>query len=387
MTRSVSILGSTGSVGRQTLDVIAQHGPVKFRVAALAAGSNATLLAEQARAFNPSFVAIADEAAYPQLKTLLADCPHIKIGAGEAAVLEAARIDTDVTMAAIVGTAGLLPTMEAIKRGKTVAFASKECLVAAGPIMLKAVKESGASFLPVDSEHNAIFQVLENQNRSVIRRIVITASGGPFREWTVDAMAKATPAQALAHPVWSMGPKISIDSATLMNKALEVIEAHHLFALPSENIDVLMHPQSVVHGMVEYADGSYLAQMGPADMRTPIAVCLGWPQRIAVPGARLDLTQLARLDFHAPDTARFPALRLVRDVLKGAAADSIIFNAANEAAVAAFLDGAISYPDIVGMVERLLNDCHKPAINSLDDVIACDEDVRARFLTTLKKAA
>lgn len=372
MTRSVSVLGSTGSVGSQTLDVIAHHGPVHFNVVALAAGSNAALLAQQARAFHPRFVAIADMGQYLALKELLADRPDIEIGAGTDAVVEAAAMDAEVTMAAIVGVAGLAATMAAVARGRTVAFASKECLVAAGPIMMQAVAESGATFLPVDSEHNAIFQVLQGQDRQGVSRIVLTASGGPFREWTAEAMKAATPEQAIAHPKWSMGPKISVDSATLMNKALEVIEAHHLFAVPSAQIDVVIHPQSCVHGMVEYADGSFLAQMGPADMRTPITVCLGWPHRIATSGARMDLNTLRQLDFSVPDTTRFPALSLVRSVLAGSLADSIIFNAANEVAVAAFLARRIGFSDILDCVARMLDDGRKPAIKSLDDVLACD---------------
>jgi 1-deoxy-D-xylulose-5-phosphate reductoisomerase len=323
-------------------------------------------------------VALGDAVLLPALKSRL---PDVKV----CTVLEAAQIDADITMAAIVGTAGLAPTMEAVKRGKTVAFASKECLVAAGNLMMDAVKKYGATFLPVDSEHNAIFQVL-NSGQGV-RRIVLTASGGPFREWGAEKIKSATPEQALAHPTWSMGPKISIDSATLMNKALEVIEAHHLFAMPSEKIDVVLHPQSVVHGMVEYDDGSFLAQMGPADMRTPISVCLGWPARIESPGKRMDLDSLSRLDFSQPDSQRFPALKIVRDVLAGSPADAIIFNAANEMAVAAFLVKQIPFNGIIETVKRILDTCHKPAIKTLDDVMACDDNVRMTTQTALKKAA
>lgn len=381
MTRTLTVLGSTGSIGRQTLEVAAQKAS-DFHVVALAAGKNTSLLAAQAHAFKPQFVAIADESAYKDLKDAL---PGTKVAAGMDAVIEAAKMDADITMAAIVGTIGLKPTMEAIRRGKTVAFASKECLAAAGQMMMDAVKKHGTTLLPVDSEHNAIFQVLNNGQG--VRRVILTASGGPFREWSADEIAAATPEQAIAHPTWSMGQKISVDSATLMNKALEVIEAHHLFALPSEKIDVIVHPQSTVHGMVEYEDGSLLAQMGPSDMRTPIAVCLGWPARIETPGQRLDLAKLSRLDFAQPDTLKFPALKLVREVLAGSQAHSIIFNAANEVAVAAFLARQIGFNHIVSAVRAMLEACHKEAMNSLDDVIAYDDNVRLQTANLLKKAA
>lgn len=368
MTRSVTILGSTGSVGRQTLEVIAS-APHQFKVKALTAGKNIDLLMQQAAQFKPEYIASKDPKQITGYKTCT--------------IQEAAELDADITMAAIMGCAGLSPTMAAIKRGKTVAFASKECLVAAGPIMMDAVKKYGTTFLPVDSEHNAIFQVLQPG----LRRIVITASGGPFREWTYDQMKTATVEQALAHPTWSMGQKISIDSATLMNKALEVIEAYHLFNLPSEKIDVALHPQSTVHGMVEYEDGSFLAQMGPSDMRTPITVCMSWPNRMSTPGARMDLNKLSRLDFGTVDTKKFPSMRLVREVLAGDLADSITFNAANEVAVDAFLNRRIGFTDIVATVEEALNTCLKPAIKSLDDILAYDDNVRLVTLNRLKQAA
>ncbi|MBU6235024.1 MAG: 1-deoxy-D-xylulose-5-phosphate reductoisomerase [Alphaproteobacteria bacterium] len=387
MSRSVSILGATGSVGRQTLDVIAQHAS-KFQIVALTAGSNVDMLIQQARAFKPKFVAIADEAAYPRLKEALADMPAIAVAGGAKAVVEAACLDTDITVAAIVGVAGLVPVMEAIKRGKTVAFANKETLVAAGNIMMDAVAKYGTTLLPIDSEHNAIFQVLHGHDLKGLRRIVLTASGGPFREWSTERMKKATPEQAVAHPTWSMGQKISVDSATLMNKALEVIEAHHLFALPSAKIDVVIHPQSVVHGMAEYADGSFLAQMGPADMRTPITVCLGWPERIDTSGARMDVMALSKLEFSAPDTVRFPALRLVRQVLADAGlASAILFNTANEVAVAAFLKRTIGFCDILDNIERMLNDSHKPAISTLEDILNFDAQIRETMSETIKNAA
>lgn len=388
MSRSVTILGSTGSVGRQTLDVIAHHGRDAFSVVALAAGSNVDMLIQQARAFKPKFVALADEAGLPRLREALADMPSIAVAAGPQAVIDAAAMDAEITMAGIVGVAGLVPTMAAVKRGRTVAFANKETMVAAGSLMMKAVADAGTTLLPVDSEHNALFQALQGQDVAALKRVILTASGGPFRDWSTERMKKATPEMACAHPVWAMGPKISVDSASLMNKALEVIEAHHLFNLPSEKIDVIVHPQSVVHGMVEYADGSLLAQLGPADMRTPITVCLGWPKRIDTSGARLDFATLSKLEFAAPDTARFPALRLVRQVLAGGSqADAITFNAANEAAVAAFLKRGIGFTDILDNVERMLNDGPKPAIKSLEDALAHDADIRMRMEGTLKLAA
>jgi 1-deoxy-D-xylulose-5-phosphate reductoisomerase len=376
MTRSLTILGSTGSIGTQTLNVIAHSSADAFKVDVLTAGSNAELLAAQARRFMPRFVAMADPKYEATLRNLLSDLPSIKIGIGAQAVIEAAQHDSDITVASIVGIAGLVPTMEAIKRGRIVMFANKECLVASGSIMMDCVQRCGTTFLPVDSEHNAIFQVLHGQDKTGVKRIILTASGGPFRAWSYDDMRKATPAQAIAHPKWSMGAKISVDSATLMNKALEVIEAHHLFHLPSTNIDVLVHPQSVVHGMVEYADGSFLAQMGPADMRTPISVCLAWPKRMQSPGARLDIMALSTLDFSVPDITRFPALGLVRDVLEGTVSDSIVFNTVNEMAVDAFLRQKISFTSILDNITQALDAGHHADIKTLHDVLAFDLHLR-----------
>ena len=383
MSRSVSILGSTGSVGTQTLDLIAHHAG-DFHVVALSAYTNADLLIEQALQFKPKFVAIADESKVAQLRSAL---PGIDVEGGAQAIIHAGEMDADITFAAIVGMAGLLPTMAAIARGKTVAFASKECLVAAGPIMMQAVQKSGAILLPVDSEHNAIFQVFDTKNAGAVRRITLTASGGPFLNSSIDQMRAATPQQALKHPTWAMGRKISIDSATMMNKALEVIEAHYLFNQPSDKIDIVMHPQSIIHSMVEYDDGSVLAQMGASDMRTPLAVCLGWPKRIETCGQRLNIQSLSNLTFQAPDLKQFPALKIVRDVLKGGLPQSIAFNAANEIAVAAFLAGQIGFLDIVGAVGAAVENCPSVAINTLEDVIALDSRIRETTLSSLKIAA
>lgn len=384
--KTVTVLGSTGSIGRSTLDLIAAHKQ-DYTVTALTGGRNVEALAKQAREFSPGFVAIADETAYAGLKDALADLPHIEIAAGDDAVTHAATLGAQWTMAAIVGVAGLPSTLAAIRAGKTVAFASKECLVAAGTLMMDEVRKSGATLLPVDSEHNAIFQVFDNANRSGIERLVLTASGGPFLNWSLDDMRMATPEQAVKHPNWSMGAKISVDSASMMNKALEVIEAHHLFALEHEKIDVVIHPQSTVHSMVEYADGSFLAQLGPSDMRTPIAYCLGWPQRIMTSGPRLDLAAMSRLDFMKPDTGRFPALALVREVLDRAPSAAIAFNAANEVAVDLFLQKRIGFTDIVSSVARVLALTPDGTPVTIEEVAMVDAKARIDAQEALKKAA
>lgn len=384
--RSISILGSTGSVGRQTLDLIAHHVG-KYKVGALSAHSNVDLLAMQARVFKPELVAIGDESLLPILREKLAEYPNIEVMGGHEGVRAVGAYDADCCFAAIMGMAGLLPTLDAIARGKTVAFASKECLVSAGSLMMEAVKRAGTTFLPVDSEHNAIFQVFEAQNRKGIERLIITASGGPFLGWTREQMRYVSIEQALAHPTWSMGRKISIDSATMMNKALEIIEAHYLFDMPSEKIDVLVHPQSIVHSLVEYADGSVLAQMGASDMRTPLSYCLGWPERIETCGAKLDLTTMGTLNFIEPDLVRFPALSIVRDVMAAGQAEAITFNAANEVAVAAFLDGKIGFPAIVNMVEKMLQSVPRINITSIEDVMELDEKVRVNTNAALIEAA
>jgi 1-deoxy-D-xylulose-5-phosphate reductoisomerase len=382
--RSVTILGSTGSVGDSTIDLLAR-APGQYRVVALTAQKNAKKLAAQALRLKPKFVAISDEAAYAELKDLLAGT-GMRIAAGPEAVCEAGAMSADWVMAAIVGAAGLKPTLAAVRRGAIVALANKECLVCAGAMFMAEVATHKATLLPVDSEHNAIFQVFDFDQPDQVRRIVLTCSGGPFRTWTRAEMARATPQQAVAHPNWSMGRKISIDSATMMNKGLEVIEAHHLFGLGQDNIDIVLHPQSVVHSMVEYKDGSVLAQMGSPDMRTPIAFALGWPNRIDAPAERLDLARLGSLTFEQPDPLRFPALILAREALKAGGSAPTVLNAANEVAVGRFLAGEIGFLDIAATVERTLATVPAHAMSTFDDIMAIDAEAR-RIAQSLKPIA
>ena len=382
--RSVTVLGSTGSVGTQTVSLL--HAPERFRVRALVGGRNAALLAEQARALRAELAVVNDEGAYPALKDALAGS-GIACAAGPDAVVDAAAMDADWTMAAITGAAGLPATLAAIRRGRAVALANKEALVSAGDVMLRAVQAAGAQLLPVDSEHNAIFQSLADGNRDAVERIVLTASGGPFRNASVEEMAAATPEAALRHPVWSMGAKISIDSATLMNKGLELIEAVRLFALAPEQVDILVHPQSVIHGMVCYRDGSVLAQLGSPDMRVPIAHTLAWPERMATVAPRLDLAQLGRLEFAPPDPARFPALRLAREALQAGGGGPTILSAANEVAVEAFLARRIGFLDIAATAERVLARLGAPALDDLDTVIALDQAARRAAAQIIARAA
>jgi 1-deoxy-D-xylulose-5-phosphate reductoisomerase len=374
MTRHVTILGSTGSVGRNTLELVAAE-PQAYAVEALVALKSADALAAQARAVGAKIAVIADTDKYGALKAALSGS-GIEAAAGPSAVVEAAARPADWVMAAIVGAAGLAPTLTAVERGACVAIANKEVLVCAGQLVTAAAKKYGATLLPVDSEHNAIFQCFEIDQSHAVERIVLTASGGPFRQRPISAMANVTAAEAVAHPNWRMGAKISVDSATMMNKGLEVIEATHLFALRSEQVDVVVHPQSVVHGLVYYKDGSVLAQLGSPDMRTPIANTLGWPKRISAPSPRLDLAALGQLTFEAPDPERFPALRIAREALEEGGAAPIILNAANEVAVAAFLDGAVGFLDIAAIVEESLNTLDRPTISALEHVYDADRAAR-----------
>lgn len=370
MTRRLSLFGATGSVGQSTLDLVRRDGEA-WRVTVLTANRDVAELAKLAREFRPDVAVIADEARYPALKAALAGT-GIEAAAGADALVEAARRPADLVMAAIVGTAGLAPTMAALEAGTDVALANKEALVSAGALMTAAARASGATILPVDSEHNAIFQCLAGGRIEQVRRIILTASGGPFRTMTAEAMAHVTPAQAVAHPNWSMGAKISVDSATMMNKGLELIEAHHLFPVGLDRIEILVHPQSVIHSLVEYVDCSTLAQLGSPDMRIPIASALAWPQRMATPCAPLDLPAIARLDFEAPDEARFPATALCRAAIAEGGARPAQLNAANETAVAAFLGGRIAFPAIVDTVQRVL-DADAPAVPaSLQDIFSVD---------------
>jgi 1-deoxy-D-xylulose-5-phosphate reductoisomerase len=372
--KTITILGSTGSVGKNTIDLIAAN-PDQFKIRALTARKNFTLLAEQAKKYHPEFVAIADESFYEDLKSALSGT-SIKYGAGESAILEAASMNVDISMVSIVGVAGLKPVLTAIRHAKTVAIANKEPLVAAGSLVLSLAREFGTKILPVDSEHSAIFQVLESHNRDAVKKIILTASGGPFLNWPVDKIKTATIEQALAHPNWRMGSKISIDSATMMNKALEMIEAHYLFDMPTNKIDVIIHPQSIIHSMVEYMDGSVLAQLGAPDMRTPIAVALAYPNRMVTTGDTLDLTKLSTLTFEKPDLQKFPAIQLAYDCLNAGASHQIAFNAANEVAVSKFLNGEIPFGKIIQSVEKGISYAPSTHPQTLGDVLAIDEDIR-----------
>ena len=356
--RRVTVLGSTGSIGVSTLDVIAHarriYGADAFPIEALTAQSNVEALAEQASRFKPKLAVIGDASRGEQLKALLSGT-GIETASGYGAIVDAAARPSDVVMVAIVGAASLAPALTAVKRGATIALANKECIVAAGDIFRRAVAEHGATLIPVDSEHNAAFQLLNFEEAHAIERVTLTASGGPFRDWTSERMAVATPEQAVAHPNWSMGAKISVDSATLMNKGLELIEAHLLFSLEPDKLAVLVHPQSIVHCLVSYADGSTLAHLSAPDMRTPIAHALAWPRRMASPSRRLDLAMLNKLTFEAPDPHRFPCLGLAQDCLRTGGLAPTILNAANEVAVQAFLGRRIGFLDIARVVEDTLS--------------------------------
>jgi 1-deoxy-D-xylulose-5-phosphate reductoisomerase len=381
--RSVTILGATGSVGRSTLDLV-ERNRERYDVLAVTAHSDVTGLAEAARRLGAHRAVIADPACLGALQAALAGS-GTEAAAGDEAVLEAASSGADWTMAAIVGCAGLRPTMAAIRGGRTVALANKEALVSAGHLMIEAAGASGAQLLPVDSEHNAIFQCFDRAHPEAVRRIILTASGGPFREKSLEQMRSATPRQAIAHPNWSMGAKISVDSATLMNKGLELIEAFHLFPLPAEAFDIVIHPQSVVHSLVEYVDGSVLAQLGSPDMRIPIAYTLAWPERMATPCERLDLVRTGRLDFEAPDPELFPALGLARDALREGGARPAVLSAANEVAVEAFLNGGIGFLDIASIAAETLQ-CYAPAAPaSVEEVLEIDREARGAAEAIVKR--
>jgi len=372
--RRVTILGSTGSVGQSTVDLLLRN-PDGFEVEALTANRNPVRLAEQARALRARFAAIADPVHYLALKDALAGT-GIEAACGPEALAEAALRPSDWVMAGIVGAAGLAPTLAAIRRGAIVALANKEVRVCAGALIMQEVRRCGATLLPVDSEHNAIWQCFDLERADTVERIILTASGGPFRERAFEDMREVTPMEAVAHPNWSMGAKISVDSATMMNKGLELIEAHHLFQLPLERVEIVVHPQSIVHGAVVYRDGSVLAQLGSPDMRTPIAYALAWPDRIETPAKRLDLAAIGRLTFEPPDESRFPALRVAREALIRGGRCPTVLNAANETAVHAFLDGRIGFLDIVETVERTLEAIPEGELESLDDVYNFDTTAR-----------
>lgn len=384
MTRRIAILGATGSIGKSTLDLVERNRD-RFEVAAVTAATNAEALAAIVRRTGAKFAAIADESRLVDLRDLLAGTP-CRVAAGEAALIEAATGEAELVIAAIVGCAGLRPVMAAVEAGKTIALANKEALVTAGELMTRAAQASSARLLPIDSEHNAIFQCLAGSRAQEVSRIILTASGGPFRTASAERIAAATPEQAVAHPNWSMGAKISVDSATMMNKGLELIEASYLFGLPSERIDVLIHSQSVVHSLVEFVDGSVLAQLGTPDMRVPIACALAWPERMATPAERLDLASVSRLDFELPDLERFPALRLAREALENGGAAPIVLNAANEVAVAGFLQGRLRFPEIPSLVADALDSSTFESPRSLADVLEIDRLVRLRVESRMVEA-
>lgn len=379
-TRRVTVLGSTGSIGCNTVDLLTRN-PGAYQVEALTGNRNVTLLATQAKALHAKLAVVGDETLYGELKDLLAGT-GIEVAAGADAVADAGARPSDVVIAAIVGTAGLKPTLQAVRRGALVGLANKETLVSAGALVTQEVKKGAATLIPVDSEHSAIFQVFDFNRPDSVAKITLTASGGPFRDKSSAEMEKMTPAQAVAHPNWDMGAKISVDSATMMNKGLELIEAFHLFPVPVDALEILVHPQSVVHSLVSYVDGSVLAQLGAPDMRTPISYALAWPERMATPAQTLSLADIGTLSFEAPDAARFPALRLARECLSAGGGAPTVLNAANEVAVAAFLSGKIGFLDIARVVESVLDEMSAHGalqnLNSLDDVFAIDGQARDR---------
>jgi 1-deoxy-D-xylulose-5-phosphate reductoisomerase len=376
--RSVTLLGATGSIGASTIDLLKRNRE-NYRVEAVCANRNAEALAALARELGARFAAVGDPAAYGALKGALADT-EIEPAAGGAALVEAAERPAEWVIGAITGAAGLKPTLAAAERGAIVALANKECLVCAGDLFMRRAAACGATVLPVDSEHNALFQAMSAGRRKDVRRVILTASGGPFRTATAAAIRAATPEQALRHPNWSMGPKVTIDSATLMNKGLELIEAHHLFAMASSEIDILVHPQSIVHGLVEFRDGSLIAQLGSPDMRIPIAHCLAWPVRLDGPAPRLDLAKAATLTFEEPDPIRFPALRLARQALEAGGGAPTVLNAANEVAVAAFLERGLDFLGIAALVEATLAKAAKNGLtrepDTVEEALFVDHDSR-----------
>lgn len=383
--KTVTILGATGSVGSSTLDLI-ERDPDGFEILALTANCDTEKLAAAAIRTRAKRAVVADEACLADLRERLSGS-GIETAGGASALLETAAMGADWTMGAIVGCAGLEPVMAAVEQGGVVVLANKEPLVSAGDVILNAAERSGATLLPADSEHNAIFQCFDASRPGNVRRIILTCSGGPFRDWSSERMRDVTPEQAVAHPNWSMGAKISVDSATCMNKGLELIEAARLFPVPHDAIEIVIHPQSVIHSLVDYIDGSVLAQLGPPDMRTPIAHCLAWPDRMATPMAPLDLIAIGRLDFAAPDEDRFPALRLARQALDAGGARPAILNAANEIAVAAFLAKSIGFLEIAAIVADTLERYDPPAPQTLDEVLAVDAGARAIATERVKEYA
>ncbi|MGX7894944.1 1-deoxy-D-xylulose-5-phosphate reductoisomerase [Tsuneonella sp. HG222] len=384
MTRTLTVLGATGSIGTSTLDLVRRNG-ADWRVEALTANCNVDELAALAREFGAKLAVVADESCLPALRQALSGS-GIEAAGGAAALIEAAARGADMTVAAIVGCAGLGPVMAAVEQGGAIALANKEALVSAGDILMQAAARHGATLLPTDSEHNAIFQCLQGGRIEDVRWITLTASGGPFRTWSMEQLQAATRGQALKHPNWDMGAKITVDSATMMNKGLEVIEAAHLFPVGLEKIRIVVHPQSVIHSLVEYRDGSTLAQLGPSDMRVPIASCLAWPGRMEGACKPLDLPALGELTFFPPDEERFPATRLAREAAEAGGSAPAVLNAANEIAVAAFLAGQIGFTRIAALVEDTLTRPLPSAPTSLEDVLAVDAEARAMAAAMLEPA-
>ena len=386
---TVTLLGATGSIGTSTIDLLRANRD-RFRVEAVTAQRNAAPLAKLARDVGARFAVVADPASYTELKDALART-GIVAAAGPDAVVEAAQRPADWVMAAITGAAGLRPTMTAIERGATVALANKECLVCAGALFMRRAAAAAATILPVDSEHNAVFQAMMSGRREEVRRVILTASGGPFRTWSLQQLRTVTVEQALKHPTWIMGPKVTIDSATLMNKGLELIEAHHLFALSPDELDVIVHPQSVVHSLVEFRDGSVIAQLGSPDMRIPISHCLGWPNRMSTPAPRLDLARVSALTFEAPDPIRFPALALARKALAAGGAAPTILNAANEIAVREFVGRRLGFPGISALVEATLDAADRRGEmaepQSVEEALEIDHNARRLAVDLLPEIA
>ncbi|WP_234035568.1 1-deoxy-D-xylulose-5-phosphate reductoisomerase [Erythrobacter insulae] len=385
MTRSITILGATGSIGASTLDLVRRNRDL-WHVDTLTANCSAAELAKLAHEFDAKLAVVGDESCLSELRSALSGT-DIETAGGAQALCEAASRPVDMTVAAIVGCAGLGPVMAAVERGGTIALANKEALVSAGEVLMSAVQRHGATLLPTDSEHNAIFQCLAGNDITEVSRITLTASGGPLRTWTPEQLKAATPAQAVAHPNWSMGAKISVDSATMMNKGLEFIEAHHLFPVGLDKLRIVVHPQSVIHSMVEYRDRSTLAQLGPSDMRVPIASCLAWPKRMDTPLEPLDLAAIGELTFRPTDEVRFPATRLAREAIQAGGAAPAILNAANEVAVAAFLDGQIGFMQITAMVEDTLSRYTAAVPVNLEDILAIDAEARTRANQILESTA
>jgi 1-deoxy-D-xylulose-5-phosphate reductoisomerase len=372
--KTLTVLGSTGSVGKNTLDLV-ERNPKTFNIKALTGNQNVKLLAQQAKFHQPELLVIGNKEQYSNLIKELDGFP-VRVEAGYEGLIEAADLDTDLVMASIVGTAGLLPTMRAAKRGATIALANKECLVCAGSLLISEVENSGGVLIPVDSEHNAIFQVFDFDQTRAVKNLILTASGGPFREKTIKEMAKVKPREALEHPNWRMGPKITIDSATMMNKGLELIEAFYLFPVNIDQIKILVHPQSIVHSMVSYVDGSVLAQLGSTDMRIPISYALGWPDRIETPVESLNLTEISSLTFEKPDFQKFPSLKLAQNALKAGKIGPILLNSANEIAVSSFLENKISFLEIAEIVEDVLSVAQFKEPKTIEDIVHIDLEGR-----------